>query len=207
MGYVSHYDLNYFITNYKVKNFIETGTLHGEGVEWARRFSFDKIISIEIEEDLAQNCRDKFSSDNRVHIITGDSSEKIQEAVDMLDGPCIYWLDAHFPGGDRHDSKRKAYMSTELIEQRVPLMREIEIISASKYFEESVLLIDDARLFEKDNPDLDEHLQRIDQGDVTRDILCPYTTDDIFSSVESTHNIIRIDSPGGGNFVVVPITE
>lgn len=204
MGYVSYYDLNYFIKTYKIKNFIETGTLYGEGVEYAQKYDFDKIVSIEIEDDLAEQARVKFSEDDRVNIITGDSAEKIEEAISIVGGPCIYWLDAHFPGGDRNDEHRKGYMETTSVESRVPLLKEIQTISESPYFSESVLLIDDARLFEENNPNLNNHLRSIGQPDVTRDLLCPYTTKDLVDILLETHKIVRVDATGEGNYIAVP---
>ena len=207
MGNLLIYDVERFINEYNLTSFIETGTLYGESVEYARKFFFDKIISIEIEEDLAQHNRAKFSHDRRVTIITGDSSAKISEALEMADSPCLFWLDAHFPGGDRNDDKRRGYLDEESVETRVPLLKEIEEILKFEHFEKSVLLIDDARLFEEENPNLDNHLRNIGQGSLTRDTLCPYNSKNIFDKLSETHNITRIKAYGEGNYVVTPKGE
>ena len=204
MGNLTTYNIQNLVSKYSLECFVETGTLYGEAVEYARTQMFHKIISIEIEPDLAEQCRSKFSHDPRVHIITGDSSVEIKTAVDMVTGPCLYWLDAHFPGGDRNDNKRKGYMDTEDISTRVPLLREIEAIKKSDYFKKSVLLIDDARLFETENPNLDNHLASIGQGAISRDMLCPYTSEDIFKILSDTHDIQRFEATGEGNYIVTP---
>ncbi len=204
MGNLTTYNVQNLIDQYSLSSFVETGTLYGEAVEHARQFMFSEIISIEIEEDLASLCRAKFSHDPRVNIITGDSSVKMKDAVSLVTGPCLYWLDAHFPGGDRNDEKRKTYMETDDPHSRVPLIREIEEIKQSPYFSQSVLLIDDARLFEKDNDNLDNHLKSIGQGNINRDMLCDFDSSHIFSLLSETHNIKRIDATGEGNYVVTP---
>mgnify|MGYP006411657075 CR=1 FL=1 len=207
MGNLTTYNIQDLIDKYSLECFIETGTLYGEAVEHARQFMFTEIISIEIEEDLASQCRAKFSHDPRVNIITGDSSIKMRHAVSLITGPCLYWLDAHFPGGDRNDEKRKTYMETDDPNSRVPLLKEIESIKESSYFPESVLLIDDARLFERDNNNLDNHLRNIGQGDISRDMLCEFDNSQIFSLLSDTHDVIRINATGEGNYVAVPKGE
>ena len=207
MGNLTTYNIQDLIDKYSLECFIETGTLYGEAVEHARQFMFTQIISIEIEEDLASQCRAKFSHDPRVNIITGDSSIKMEHAVSLITGPCLYWLDAHFPGGDRNDEKRKTYMETDDPNSRVPLLKEIEAIKESSYFPESVLLIDDARLFERDNNNLDNHLRNIGQGDINRDMLCEFDNSQIFSLLSETHDITRINATGEGNYVAVPKGE
>ena len=204
MGNLTTYNVQDLMDRYSLECFVETGTLYGEAVEHARQFMFTQIISIEIEEDLANQCRVKFSHDPRVHIITGDSSIKIKDAVSLVTGPCLYWLDAHFPGGDRNDEKRKAYMETDNPHSRVPLLKEIEAIKETAHFQESVLLIDDARHFERDKDNLDNHLKSIGQGDINRDMLCEFDSNQIFSLLSDTHDIIRIDATGEGNYVAVP---
>jgi hypothetical protein len=204
MGNVSIYDLGELISKFNCQCFVETGTLYGEGVEYAGRFEFNKIISIEIEPDLAEDCRQRFLEDDRVTIITGDSSVEMKTALEMVDGPCIYWLDAHFPGGDRNDMMRRGYMEEESVDSRVPLLKEIEEIKKSDHFSKSVLLVDDARLFEKDNPNLDNHLKSIGQGTITRDTLCPYTSEDLINLVSDTHDVMRVDATGEGNYIITP---
>ncbi len=204
MGNITTYNVQHLIDTYSLEIFVETGTLYGDAVEHARNFLFTKIISIEIEEDLASQCRAKFFHDSRVHIITGDSSVKMSEAVDLVDAPCLYWLDAHFPGGDRDDENRKGYMETQDIDSRVPLLRELEAIKKSPHFKDSVILIDDARLFERDNENLNNHLRNIGQGNISRDMLCEYDSDQIELLLSETHDIARIEATGEGNYVATP---
>ena len=204
MGNLTTYNVQELMDSFSLQVFVETGTLYGEAVEHARKFLFTKIISIEIEEDLASQCRAKFSHDPRVHIITGDSSVEMATAVALVDAPCLYWLDAHFPGGDRDDKNRKGYMETENIDSRVPLLKELEAIKKNPHFKESVILIDDARLFERDNENLNNHLRNIGQGDINRDMLCEYDSTQIKSLLSETHNITRIDATGEGNYVATP---
>jgi len=204
MGSLLMYDINKFIGEHQLSSFIETGTLYGEAIEHVQKTSIENIVSIEIEEDLAEKARQKFLGDPRVKIITGDSSVKITEALQHANSPCLFWLDAHFPGGDRNDEKRRGYLEESNDSTRVPLLKEIEEISKFKYFKESVFIIDDARLFEEDNPNLDNHLQNIGQNELTRALLCPYNSETVLSILQPTHEITRIHAYGEGNYIAIP---
>src|SRR5438270_11618374 len=54
-------------------HFIETGTQHGTGVDWARQHPFLSISSIEINPDLVMKATKRFEEDRRISIRFGES--------------------------------------------------------------------------------------------------------------------------------------
>lgn len=133
------------LCTYGISTFIETGTYLGDMV-FAVRKRASKIISIEISEDLASKARARFSKYPEIRIIHGDSSKELPNVLPSIEGPCLFWLDAHYSGG-----------ITEGDPARSPISEEIEAImrhASSNH----VILLDDARLFRGDNgyPSLDD---------------------------------------------------
>ena len=69
--------------------------------------------------------------------VVADSREGLRRIVPQLDGPALFWLDAHWCGTDE--------TMTAGAEDQCPLIDELSIINASPY--EHVILVDDARFF------------------------------------------------------------
>ena len=98
MGAINRFDLNEIIEETGANYFVETGTLHGDGVDYALHFDFKKIFSIEIIPELAKKAKEKYTSHENVIIVEGNSSDVMGELIKKIDGNIIFWLDAHFPG-------------------------------------------------------------------------------------------------------------
>ena len=128
MGAINRFDLNEIIEETGASYFVETGTLHGDGVDYALHFDFKKIFSIEIIPELAKKAKEKYTSHENVIIVEGNSSDVMGELIKKIDGNIIFWLDAHFPGCD---SKHKTYDEIKQLDYDVnlPLEKEIDIIS------------------------------------------------------------------------------
>lgn len=127
-----------------VRVFIETGTLHGRMIHSLRN-SFDKVISIELSEDLARKARERFKNDPRVNILIGDSAVVMPQVLAELKEPAFFWLDAHYSAGET----AKADIET-------PIVAELQTL-AKHPVKNHYLLIDDARCFDgtHDYPTLD----------------------------------------------------
>ncbi len=134
---------------YSVKTFVETGTFRGEMV-YAQRNYFDRIISIELSEELHRISSKRLSSLHNANLIQGDSAEVLNKIITEIDEPAIFWLDGHYSG-----------FETAKGELVTPIKRELDIILGSK--QDHILLIDDARLFngENDYPELKEIEARV----------------------------------------------
>lgn len=126
---------NKFKGYYDTKVFIETGTFHGESVYLALKAGFSKIYSIELNPKFARECQIKFKNKKNVSVISGDSKTVLAEITKNLDERALFWLDAHYSGGDT--SKGNQYS---------PIVDELKIIG-SHHIKNHTILIDDVRLF------------------------------------------------------------
>ena len=124
---------------------IETGTYLGDMVH-AMRKSFARIISFELDHDLAVQAQQRFANDPHIEIVEGDSGKLLDEHLATINEPCLLWLDGHYSGG----ITAKGALET-------PIKNELAAI-LSHPVDGHVVLIDDARCFtgENDYPTLDE---------------------------------------------------
>lgn len=138
-----------YAKEFHVNTLIETGTYLGDMV-YAMRHKFNKIISIELSNDLSVAARVRFRNYSHIDILSGDSAVLLPVQVDKLSGPCLFWLDGHYSGGITAKS------STE-----TPILTELNSIFAHR-LKNHVILIDDASCFDgsHDYPTLQE-LQEI----------------------------------------------
>jgi hypothetical protein len=145
MGSLSRFDLGRIIKEYDTPNMFETGTFLGEGVAYALKAPFTKIISVEIIPGIAAKARTRFASEHKVEIIESDSIAALQQKLPSLNGNIIFWLDAHFPGADAQMVDH-ASGDDELL--RLPLMNELEYICKHRSKFRDVLILDDLRIYE-----------------------------------------------------------
>ncbi|MEO5997129.1 MAG: hypothetical protein ABIN89_10325 [Chitinophagaceae bacterium] len=146
MGSIWTFDLSRIIQEYKTPHFFETGTFMGDGVEYALLSPFKKITSVEIIHEIADEAKRKFISYSKVEIIEDDSVSALTNNLPHLDGNCIFWLDAHFPGADAGMTDYDAGGNETL---RLPLINEIELIHQRIRKFKDVLVIDDLRIYEE----------------------------------------------------------
>jgi hypothetical protein len=82
--------------------FIETGTLHGDGITKALKAGFTKIISIEIDPKFVVAANIRFKNEvaaGTVRIVQGDTKLVMTEVLKEINSPATFWLDAHWDGG------------------------------------------------------------------------------------------------------------
>jgi hypothetical protein len=116
---------------------VETGTLHGDMVE-AMKKDFEKIYSIELSKDLYEKAKTRFTGQDNVEIIQGDSSIELERLMDRINQPTLFWLDGHYSGG-----------VTARGEKDTPIYDELRhILNAPD--SGHVIIIDDARNFGTD---------------------------------------------------------
>ncbi len=126
-----------FQKEYSVRILVETGTYRGEMV-YAQRNYFEKLISIELSEELYDIARKRLKNIKNIRLIKGDSSKILVDLINEIDQPAIFWLDGHYSGFET----AKGDLDT-------PVSRELEIILGSSL--NHILLIDDARMFNGTN--------------------------------------------------------
>lgn len=145
MGSINRFNLNKIIKEYNAVYFFETGTGQGTGIEHAVKSPFKKIISTEIIPQLAKKASNKFIALENVTILEGDSIKALTAELPKLDGNCIFWLDAHFPGAD---AGLEEYDATNDESIRLPLEREINLIKLIRVDYNDVFIVDDLRIYE-----------------------------------------------------------
>jgi hypothetical protein len=121
-------------SKWNTETFIETGTHMGDTT--ANMINeFEKLYSIELSENYASKAMVRFSSDNKVKIIQGDSVDVLNNLSTEVRGNIFFWLDGHWSGGDTARGSLDC-----------PLLEEIKIIN-EKYEGNCIIAIDDVRLF------------------------------------------------------------
>ncbi|HVF11950.1 MAG TPA: hypothetical protein VNA87_02580 [Actinomycetota bacterium] len=122
-----------YARRYRLGALVETGTFMGQMILGTSR-RFRRVYSIELDSDLAARATEMFSYHSNVQVLQGDSGERVAEVLSQLDGPALFWLDAHYSEG-----------VTALGRDETPILRELAHILEDP--RDHVLLVDDARDF------------------------------------------------------------
>jgi hypothetical protein len=131
---------------FDLKIFVETGTYLGQMVDGIKD-NFDEIFSIELDNNLFEQAKKRFSEFKNITILHGDSAQQLPECIKNIHNPVLFWLDAHYSAG--FTSKGNLY---------TPIKVELDSILRHPLNKEHVILIDDARCFNGDDdyPTIDE---------------------------------------------------
>jgi FkbM family methyltransferase len=134
-----------YARKYGLNTLIETGTYEGDMVK-AMRGRFRVIHSIEIFEPLYWKAVEKFRKFDYIHLHYGNSEDLLPAILEKVDEPVLFWLDAHYSGKGTGRGNIDS-----------PILRELKCI-ISHPVKNHIILIDDARLFGKENgfPTLNE---------------------------------------------------
>ncbi|MEC9308255.1 MAG: hypothetical protein VX966_01955 [Chloroflexota bacterium] len=92
------------------KTLVETGTYQGHTVEALIR-EFEKIMSVDLSQeclDVAQVRIDRQKRFKRIRgkgpaevsLVCGNSLEVLPSFLDSIEGSAVFWLDAHYSGGN-----------------------------------------------------------------------------------------------------------
>jgi hypothetical protein len=135
-GLVKARTIRKYARQYGLRCFVETGTYRG-GTIAALKGDFDEIYSIELSEELHAVARKRFARERHIKLICGDSGEELPRLMERLACPAVFWLDAHYSGGETAGG----------IED-TPIMKEIDCILKDR--KTHVILVDDMRLFGTD---------------------------------------------------------
>ena len=202
MGDIKIYDIGKIIEKYNSQFFVETGTLFGDAIEHVRKYNFQKIISFEIIEELADKAKDRFADDKRVEIILGDSSKVLPDNLKSLNGNAIFWLDAHFPGVQIGINSYTDNMETDT---NLPLEKEIRSIAERIGKYRDVLIIDDLWIYEDGDWEwgtFDNHVAKHGHS-VKRADLCSGDSSFIRELFSKTHEI-NIINKFQGSLILIP---
>ena len=118
--------------------FIETGTFHGESLEYALTLPFAQAHSIELSPTLHQAASHRFGHDDRVSIHQGDSATILPDLLRSVEEPALIWLDAHY-----------CFLDSARGPLDCPLLEEIAAIAAHEAATgvSHLVLIDDYHIF------------------------------------------------------------
>lgn len=118
---------------FDLRTFVETGTFGGATAAWAAQH-FATVYSIEASEKHWHEARQRYAALRNVDFVLGDSPARLSALMGRLERP-MFWLDAHWCGGDTAGDAGEC-----------PLLDEIAAIAAAR-LPQAIILIDDARLF------------------------------------------------------------
>jgi hypothetical protein len=173
MGTISRFDLKDIRESYNLNTFIETGTLYGEGVDYALQQGFSNIITIDIDPELVLLAKQKYKYNSNVTVLEGNSFDVLNDIIPTINHNCLFWLDAHFPGADLH---KQAYNSVENLDIRMPLEKELEIIKKYRYSYDDVIISDDLWLYEDEDliecGTLENHMKKCGINLTKEQIVC-----------------------------------
>ncbi|HTY44456.1 MAG TPA: hypothetical protein VMD52_00470 [Patescibacteria group bacterium] len=135
---------------FSLKVFIETGTLFGDTVDAVKNM-FDRIFSIELDEELYEKAKKRFEKFGHISILQGDSGKVLPELLPTISEPCLFWLDGHYSSWGTAKGQLEA-----------PIIMELTCI-LNHPVKNHVILIDDARLYigKGDWPDIKEFKAKI----------------------------------------------
>lgn len=117
-----------------IKVLIETGTYFGDTINELKN-DFEKIYTIEIDQDLYKSARKRFGNSKNIKLYYGDSAVLLPKILVKVNQPAIIMLDAHFSGG-----------VTGKAENNTPIEKELKFIKRYKELSH-IVFIDDARKY------------------------------------------------------------
>ncbi|MBU0571100.1 MAG: hypothetical protein KJ995_08305 [Candidatus Omnitrophica bacterium] len=134
---VKQQTLQTYAMRYGLKILVETGTFYGDMVE-AMKGVFDRLYTIEIDEELYEKAKKRFKGVRHIELIHGDSGVELMNLMNKINEPALFWLDGHYSGG-----------VTAKGEKDTPIYEELRhILNAPD--RGHVIIIDDARCFGAD---------------------------------------------------------
>jgi hypothetical protein len=148
MGSLERFLLAPIIEHYGARAFVETGTGEGKGVRYAQTHPFNEIYSVEILAQQVEKLKPTFGDDPRVHLHAGESAAFLAQILPRIKTNAVFWLDAHYPGANFNQA---TYDQVQDLDVRLPLERELQVIHDLRRGFSDVILIDDLRIYEKDN--------------------------------------------------------
>lgn len=192
LGSIDRFNIPLLRDKYNLKYYVETGTGVGECLHHALIFNFEKFFSIEIHELLYNNAMKKYAQFPFVFLINDNSKNGLLTIKNYITEPALFFLDAHFPGADFHLAEYDSEIEDCI---RIPLEEEIKILKTYSHINESVIIIDDLRIYE-DGPFMAGNWK-------DRQSLGAENCNFIFDAFKDTHNI-RKDYRDQGYLELLP---
>lgn len=127
------------IQTFGLGTLIETGCYEGDGIEQALRLKLRSIYTCDIGLKWIEHCKERFPG---AHVFHGKSVDVLPEMCRQVEGPSLFWLDAHLPEMYGHSDDTA----------KMPVLEELDIIRYNKrHFERDVIVVDDTRIIKSDD--------------------------------------------------------
>lgn len=146
-----HFELSIeFLQNlndlFKPDIFFETGTFLGHTTSHASE-CFKQVFSVELSKELFENAKSRFADQKNIKLFNGDSAKIISQILpEIKDKKVLFWLDAHWSGGQTVKGDCNTAVICEL-----NAIKKIGLKNA-------IILIDDVRFFQPG--DIQEKLKK-----------------------------------------------
>lgn len=130
--------------------FIETGTCYGRSIQLAIDAGFQCLKSVEAKQEYYDHCKNLFKDNPDVNLYLGKSIDKLEEMLEGITFPVVFWLDAHVSGeasAGHQDWLEKGTASD--YHQDTTIKKELDIVL--KNGKDHVILIDDQNGVNSDN--------------------------------------------------------
>lgn len=128
---------------------VETGTHKGDAVQTALDLGFKKILSVEVMNDMYENCKNRFQKEieeGTVTLYQGGSNERINEMLSHVDTPTLFWLDAHHGDGSPLWGELEA-IRNHPIKTHTILIDDVPLYFRKEQLEEKILAINPKYVF------------------------------------------------------------
>lgn len=156
-------DTNTVIQDFEIRNFVETGTGIGDTVSSILSLGIDNlnVYSIEVFDELYESNVKKFTGHSNLHLRHGYTHAELPIILNEIEGPTLFFLDAHFPGADfgytsYFDEKDKSI--------NTPLESELRCIARLRDVSRDFFVIDDLRCYEDCPPPVQNWPERVKLG-------------------------------------------
>jgi len=125
--------VEHLAAEHQLASFFETGTFQGESTSWAAQ-RFATVRTVERSPIMYAMARVNLARFPNVEPVCGDSRAVLAQALPGLP-PTLFWLDAHWCGGDTAGE----------LDAECPVLDELALLAPE--LDRHFVLIDDARLF------------------------------------------------------------
>lgn len=193
MTYLSAVPAQEYKDRFALETFVETGCYRGDGLLQARNIGFDQsnLYSCDVQEEAVTLCRETFP---QATIDQVDSIAFLIGLLPKIQGPTLFWLDAHFP--EKHGG-------TDQPHTKMPLFQELELIKTLKpNLARDVIICDDIHILaDPANPTYRREKIPAEVADYY------FTTADwqaLTQTFADTHEFVALDSAGGGVGIFYP---
>lgn len=189
MGFLHAHDIAGLARKHDLDYFVETGTHEGDGLLHALR-AMPWVWAYSVEANRLKAWRAQKRANARrpaqATVLPGDTRLALPLILPQLNGPTLWWLDAHLP---------ELYEGEDV--ERLPLIEELVAIATHpRDYSRDVFIIDDWRLYEPVNT--------YDSGPLPADVepARPLETGIIFRAL--AHHDVRVDTRHEGYLIATP---